>query len=91
MLLKMKQYLIVTFATMLIILGFFVFWLPIPFGALMMIVGVWLLVSYSAGFTDFMRAQRARYPKFNAWLSRQEVRLPKTIFQTLLKTRPQEA
>ena len=75
-------------AVMLIVIGLVTFPLPIPVGAVLIVLGFGLLISASTAVTVWLRRQRSRYPFLNKEFLWVEERLPSRIQQWLRKTDP---
>lgn len=76
------------FAVFLIIAGLIVLPLPIPFGAIMILIGVTLLVSSSETAASWVRNYRVKNPKINERLVGLEQRLPHRLGAVLRRTMP---
>ena len=86
----MKTLLINSFAITLLVAGFFVFWLPIPLGALMMAAGTMLLIGHSRAFALWLRKRRVRNPRFNGFVGALEAKVPAWIRDVLARTNPMQ-
>lgn len=68
--------------------GMVVFPLPIPFGLLMMAVGLVLLLTNSTWAPELVRRARSRWPKLDGWLRQSGRKLPRSMFRVLAATDP---
>lgn len=75
-------------AFLLIIVGLIVLPLPLPFGALMIIVGVTILISSNETAAGWVRNRRSQNPKLNGRLLVLEARLPGILGRILRRTTP---
>ena len=75
--------------------GVIVFPLPIPFGLLMICIGLILLIANSDWVARAVRKARIRWPRFNQILRRNGSKLPRRLYRILAATdprrRPKEA
>jgi hypothetical protein len=62
---------------------------PIPFGLIMMTIGLALLAPYMPPIQKLVRAIRRKWPKVDGSLRRHRDRLPPIIRATIDKTHPQ--
>ncbi len=74
--------------SILIIVGLIVLPLPIPFGLIMVTLGVTLLAPYIPAFQRLVRAIRRKWPEIDRSLLRYRHRLPAVIRKTIDKTHP---
>ena len=74
----------------LILVGLVVWPLPIPFGLLMIVIGIALVVPTSPGMRRLLRYLRRRYPAFDRQLERLKPHLPKFIQTMIERTRPRD-
>lgn len=75
-------------AVCLIIVGLVVFPMPIPLGALMIVVGIVLLLSASVTAVNVVRRFRRRHPKADRVMREAEDRLPKSWKRILKRSDP---
>ncbi len=75
-------------AIALIITGLIVLPLPIPFGALMIMVGMTILISSNDTAAGWIRKWREQNPRLNNRISVLENRLPDKLGQILRRTTP---
>jgi uncharacterized membrane protein HdeD (DUF308 family) len=76
-------------AIVLIVAGLIVLPLPIPFGALILLVlGVSLLIASNDTAAGWIRAWRVRNPRLNSRMLSLEARLPVWISKILRRTTP---
>lgn len=68
--------------------GVIVFPLPIPFGLLMICIGLVLLIANSEWVAEVVRRSRARWPRFNNWLRRAAGKLPRRLHRIIAATDP---
>ncbi|MCR9127962.1 MAG: hypothetical protein NXI12_00425 [Alphaproteobacteria bacterium] len=71
---------------LLILAGLPLFWTPIPVGLIMIAAGLALLISNSDAAREFVRARRARHPRFNAWVIKAEGVVPHPFDRILKRT-----
>jgi hypothetical protein len=64
--------------------GMVVFPLPIPFGLLMMALGL----TNSNWAPELVRRARRRWPKFDGWLRQAGRKMPRSMFRVLAATDP---
>ncbi len=76
------------FGSLLILVGLVVLPLPLPFGLIMITLGVALLAPYVPAFQRLVRAMRRKWPKIDRSLLRYRHRLPEVIRKTIDKTHP---
>lgn len=62
--------------------------LPIPFGIPMIIIGTCILISRSDFVAGVFRSWRARWARFDGWITFLEDRAPRIMADTLRRTRP---
>ena len=72
----------------LVIAGAIIAPTPIPFGLIMLTIGLALLAPYSPPVRRAVRAIRRRWPKIDNTLRRNRHRFPSVIRQTIDSTRP---
>ena len=75
-------------ATVLIIAGVIVLPLPLPFGLLMLILGITILISSNDTAAGWIRTWRERNPRLNNRVLLLEGRLPDRISNILRRTAP---
>jgi hypothetical protein len=75
-------------AIALILVGLVVLPLPIPFGALMILAGVAILVSINAAAAEWVKGRRIRNPRLHRWLDAIETRLPGRLGDIVRRTAP---
>ncbi len=71
---------------LLILAGLPLFWTPIPVGLIMIAAGLALLISNSDAAREFVRARRARHPRFDAWVIKAERVVPHPFDRILKRT-----
>ncbi|MBU2532166.1 MAG: hypothetical protein KKB37_05470 [Alphaproteobacteria bacterium] len=72
----------------LILTGLVVLPLPIPFGAIMIASGVVLLISASATAALWFKLLRSRSRRFNAFIQKAQIVLPRSLRDILRRTDP---
>ena len=77
-----------TFGSLLIIAGLILLPLPIPFGLILLTIGLALLAPYVPVFQRLVRAMRRKWPKLDASLLRYRKIFPPIIKRTIDKTHP---
>jgi hypothetical protein len=75
-------------AQVLIITGFFIFWLPIPIGLLMMGAGIALLLSMNQRARSLMRSARQSFPWFDRFILKAQAKLPERFAKLLSLSEP---
>jgi hypothetical protein len=75
-------------AIVLIGAGLIVLPLPIPFGALMLLLGISLLIASNDTAAGWIRTWRVRNPRLNSRMLSLEARLPDWISRVLRRTAP---
>jgi hypothetical protein len=75
-------------AIVLIGAGLIVLPLPIPFGALMLVLGISLLIASNDTAAGWIRTWRVRNPRLNSRMLSLEARLPDWISRILRRTAP---
>jgi hypothetical protein len=75
-------------AIVLIVVGLIVLPLPIPFGAIMIVTGLGILISTSETAADWVRRRRMKSPRVDGWLASAERRLPGKLGEILRRTAP---
>jgi hypothetical protein len=68
--------------------GLIVFPLPLPFGLLMICIGLVLLIANSEWVAELVRKARTRWPRFHRWLRRAGGKLPRRLHRILAATDP---
>ncbi len=71
--------------------GMVIFALPLPFGLLMMAIGLVLVVANSAWAAGQVRRARIRSPRFHRSLRRAGRRMPRRFYRVLAATDPRRA
>lgn len=61
---------------------------PIPFGILIMVIGLVLVLGNSVWAAELVRRARRRWPKLNAGLRKAGRRLPRSMHRVLFSTDP---
>ena len=77
------------FAVILVLAGIAVIPLPIPFGALMVAVGLTILISINRPFAAFVKARRQRHPLIHRLLELLENGSPSGIRNVLKRSDPE--
>ena len=72
----------------LVVAGLIVLPLPLPFGLIMLTIGLALLAPYFAGPQRVVRFLRRRFPKLNATLVNRRGKFPPVIQKTIDATHP---
>ena len=73
---------------LIFIAGMIFFPLPIPIGAVMMIVGLTMMISSSKKLRKVIREYRRRNPKMNSTIHNAEYYLPKSMRDSIDQTDP---
>ena len=81
-----RRILLAAVGIVFLFVGFFTFWLPIPIGLVLMVVGLALLLVSSALVRGWVRALRRRYPGFDERLNRVTKNLPQPFRRALRHT-----
>lgn len=76
------------FGAVLILVGLVVLPLPLPFGLIMITIGLALLAPYVPAFQRLVRAMRRKWPNLDRSLLRYKKRFPPIIRKTIDKTHP---
>ncbi len=63
---------------------------PIPFGAILIALGVLLLAIAEESVRSLIRSLREKHPRFDAALRKAKTLLPSTLVETLSKTEPEK-
>ena len=77
-------------ASAMIIIGFVVFWFPIPVGALFMAFGFTILISRNSSFAAAVKRMRSRYARLDQFFLTLELRVPGAVRDKLKKTSPNQ-
>ena len=77
-------------AVVLILVGIATFFLPIPIGAILILIGLALLIGSNAAFALWLRGLRQRHPDMDSRIRRAEKWLPGPLRAPLDKTRPED-
>ncbi|MGF1622331.1 MAG: PGPGW domain-containing protein [Rhodomicrobiaceae bacterium] len=75
-------------AIVLIVAGLIVLPLPIPFGAIMIVTGLGILISTSESAAEWVRRRRMKSARLDSWLAAAEMRLPGKLGEILRRTAP---
>ena len=73
---------------LIFIAGMIFFLLPIPIGAVMMIIGLTMMISSSKKLRRVIREYRRRNPKLNSTIHGAEFYLPKSMRDSIDRTDP---
>ncbi len=73
-----------------ILVGLVLWPLPLPFGLIMLIIGIALVVPTSPGMRRLLRGLRKRYPVLDRQLERMRPHLPKFMRTMIERTRPRD-
>jgi hypothetical protein len=84
----MRQLVLRTVGLVLLLAGLVVLPLPLPFGLLMIVTGLVLLIANSVWAAGVLRRARGRSPRLNAGLRRAGGRLPRSLHRVLFATDP---
>lgn len=76
------------FGSSLVVAGLIVLPLPIPFGLIMLTIGLALLAPYIPLVRRFIKFLRRKWPSFDQTLRRHRDRFPPVIKKTIDKTQP---
>jgi len=76
------------FGSTLVVAGLVVLPLPIPFGLIMLVIGLALLAPYISAVRRLIKYLRAKWPGFDQKLRRHHHRFPPVIKRTIDKTHP---
>jgi len=82
------RFVLLIFAILLILVGLVVLPLPIPFGAVMIITGLGILISSNATAAEWVKRRRLQNARFNDWLRVLEKRLPGRLGDVVRRTTP---
>lgn len=74
--------------TILIVAGLIVLPLPLPFGLIMVTIGLALMAPYVPAFQRLIRSMRRKWPNLNEALLNHRHRFPPVIKRTIDKTHP---
>lgn len=72
-----------------VLVGLVLWPLPIPFGLLLVLVGLMMLIPVSPATADAVKALRRRAPALDRWLKQLARRLPAPYRRILRKTEPE--
>ncbi len=75
-------------AIVLIVVGLIVLPLPIPFGAIMIVTGLGILIATNKWAAEWVRQRRMKSPRLDSWLAAAESRLPGKLSEILRRTAP---
>lgn len=70
----------------IILLGIIILPLPIPLGALLIVIGATILIGSSETVTEWVKTRRARNPRLHNLLSSAEKRLPGKLGDVIRRT-----
>ncbi|MEM9422719.1 MAG: PGPGW domain-containing protein [Pseudomonadota bacterium] len=73
----------------LVLFGIVLLPMPIPFGLLLMVLGLALLAPYFVPIQRLVRSLRRKYPKVDDTMRRMKHRCPRVMKTTIEKTCPQ--
>ncbi|MGX6647002.1 hypothetical protein ACWCOP_03535 [Maricaulaceae bacterium MS644] len=76
---------------LLVLFGLPLFWTPIPIGLIMIASGLALIISNSNAAREWVRTQRLKHPRFDAWLHQAEARVPHPFDRILKQTEARRA
>jgi len=82
------RFTLLIFAIALILAGLIILPLPIPFGAIMIVAGVAILISVNETAANWFRRRRLNNPRFNQWISDVEPRIPGMLGRAIRRTSP---
>jgi Putative transmembrane protein (PGPGW) len=74
--------------SLLVVTGLIVLPLPLPFGLIMLVIGLALLAPYIPAVQRFIKYLRGKWPKFDHQLRRHHHRFPPVVKSTIDKTHP---
>ena len=74
----------------LVVTGLIVLPLPLPFGLIMLVIGLTLLAPYVPAVQKLIRKIRRKWPNLDETLLRHRHRFPPVIKRTIDKTHPAE-
>jgi len=75
-------------ATVLILVGLIVLPMPIPLGAIMIVIGLIWLISASSTVALYVKSYRRKHPKTDKIIRMVEPKLPETLQAILKRTDP---
>lgn len=75
--------------TIVLVAGLILFPMPIPFGALLIAIGSFILIGSSPLFVSVLRGIRRKFPKFNQAFTSFSSKMPEAIHKQLSKTDPE--
>ncbi len=78
------------FGMLMIVVGFPLFWTPIPIGLVLIVAGLSLVIGNSKMAQDVMRGFRARNRGFDRRITETGAKAPAWVRQVLDKTQPQD-
>lgn len=84
----LTRFALLILALALIIVGLIVLPLPIPFGAIMIVTGLGILISSNETAAEWLRQRRTKSARMNGWLAAAEKRLPGKLGEILRRTAP---
>lgn len=84
----MRRMVLGSLGLVLFLSGMVVFPLPIPFGLLMMSLGLVLLLTNSNWAPALVRSGRSRWPRLDSTLRQSGRKLPRSMFRILAATDP---
>ncbi|MEO1608460.1 MAG: hypothetical protein AAFR90_03775 [Pseudomonadota bacterium] len=75
-------------AIVLIFLGLIILPMPIPFGAIMIVAGLVLLIYCSNTFARYIKGYRRRHPNLDGFIRKGQNRLPVSLQEIIKRTEP---
>jgi hypothetical protein len=84
----LMRFALLIIAIVLIVVGLIVLPLPIPFGAIMIVTGLGILIATNQSVAEWVRRRRMKSPRIDGWLASAEMRLPGKLGQILRRTAP---
>lgn len=84
----LMRFALLILAIALIVVGLIVLPLPIPFGAIMIVTGLGILISSNESAAEWVRRRRTKHDRMNGWLAAAEKRLPGKLGEILRSTAP---
>ena len=85
----MRNLTLVISAWSLIVVGAIVFPMPIPLGAIMIVIGFAMLITINPAAARLFKRIRSRLPILNRLIHRTKHRLPRNLQQALHETDPE--
>jgi hypothetical protein len=76
------------FAGFIVLIGIITFPLPIPIGAVLIVIGLAMLISSSKKVRNSIRSYRKRNPRINSIIMKAETYLPISVQTTINQTDP---